>query len=305
MFNRPILSPPAPPLDGRSIGNRTPAIKVSAANEDEAESIATIKSYVLDCALQRPASRTGEQKGDAMINWDQLPEIVGAVAALGAAAFGLVDVTKGLWLNAGNTGFGFIQHALAPFSNAMDAATGTDSNTLVWSHWINGRETAEQKTIAKSLVRMGMDGKTAADIARAVNVDGDALAKVVIKLRAGAELEQTEIALLGRVDSAIDARLDAAFERADRRYRSVARNLAALYSMILSVIAGAAIHTSICAAETTRCVGEGEGIEGFLNSQDLVLSIVVGLVAVPLAPISKDLVTGLKAAVTAFKTAKG
>jgi hypothetical protein len=231
------------------------------------------------------------------MNWDQLPEIIGAVAALGAAAFGLVDVTKGFWLKMGNTGFGFIEAALAPFSNAMQRATGTDGTRLVWSHWINGRETAEQKTIAKSLVRMGLDGVTAPEIAKSVNVDGAALAAVVTKLRAGQDLEQTEIALLGRVDSAIDARLDAAFERADRRYRSVARNIAAGYSVILSVIAGASLYASYC-TDPTKC-------PGFLSSTDLVLSIVVGLVAVPLAPISKDLVTGLKAAVTAFKTAKG
>jgi hypothetical protein len=240
------------------------------------------------------------------MDWDQLPEIVGAVAALGAAAFGLVDVTKGVWLNMGNTGFRFIQLALEPFTKAMDAATGDDSNQLIWSHWINGRETAEQKIIAKSLVRMGMDGETAPDIARAVNVDVAAFALVVSKLRAGAELEQTEIALLGRVDSAIDARLDAAFERADRRYRSVARNIAALYSVILSVIAGAALYASNCAGEAAACTASTNvDLRAFFESRDLVLAIVVGLVAVPLAPISKDVVTGLKAAVTAFKAAKG
>jgi hypothetical protein len=243
------------------------------------------------------------------MNWDQLPEIIGAVTALGAAAFGLVDVTKGLWLNVGNTGFGFIKQALAPFSNAMMQATGTDGTKLVWSHWINGRETAEQKSIARSLVRMGLDSASAPDIARAVNVSETVLAAVVVKMRDAQPLTPEEMNLLGRVDAAIDARLDAAFERADRRYRSVARNIAALYSVILAVIAAASLFASHCAAVALKADTPPDVLkactDGFLGSRDLVLAIIVGLVAVPLAPISKDLVTGLKAAVTAFKAAKG
>jgi hypothetical protein len=222
--------------------------------------------------------------------WDRLPETIGAVAALGPAAMGLVDVTKGIWLNVGNTGFGFIKDALKPFSSAMDKATATDSNELMWSHWINGREKADQKSIAKALIRMGMDGTTAPTIATAVNVDGAALAAVVSKLINTQPLTPSEMDLLGRLDAAIEARLDAAFERADRRYRSVARNVAAFYAVILSVIAA-----KMLSAENGGVFGPG----------DVVLAIIVGLVAVPLAPISKDLVTGLRAAMTAYKAAKG
>lgn len=242
------------------------------------------------------------------MNWDQLPEIIGAVAALGTAAFGLVDVTKSAWLKMGNSGFGFIEASLKPFSQAMAKATGADWKDLLWSHWVNGRETAEQKSIAKSLVRMGMDDVTAPAIAQAVNVDGTQLTNAVINLRAGAALSQAEVNLLGRVDSAIDARLDAAFERADRRYRSYARNIAALYALVLAVVAGAALYKSQCGG-ATPCDAAAQSapgsLVGFFGSQDLVLSIIVGLVAVPLAPISKDLVSGLKAAMSAVKATRG
>jgi hypothetical protein len=220
------------------------------------------------------------------MNWDELLNAVAAAGALGAAAFGLVDVTKGWWISIQNSGFRFITDALMPFAPALQKAVGENAKwtDLLWAHWLNGRDNAQQKAIAKSLIRLGLDPETALSVAPIVNVDAQKFAATVQALQQGDDLAPTQINLLGRFDAAVDARLDAAYERADRRYRTVARNLAAFYAVVLAVVAG--------------CFLLGT------DKTSLVKAVLLGLVAVPLAPMTKDLVTGLRAAMDAVKSTK-
>jgi len=213
-----------------------------------------------------------------------LVSLIGAIGALGSAAFALVDASKiGGKGGVSNVGFKDLERVIQRFAAALDRAIGADEwRTAVHAHWINGRPRDQQKAIVKALIRLGLDGGTAPGLAKAGHVDAGALATVATKLETGAPLLESDINVLGRLDASIDAQLDAAFDRADQRYRNVSRVCAGVMAVLLSVVAAVAL---------------GE-------SDRLLLAVVVGLLAVPLSPIAKDLASSLAAAAKAVGTAR-
>ena len=207
-----------------------------------------------------------------------------AIGALGTAAFGLVDALKAIpGGGVSRIGLGLLSAALVRFRAALDQAVGRDEwQAVVDAHWINGRPKDEQKAIVKSLIRLGITPETAPDLAVAGHVDPKRLTEVAVKLRDGTPLVEADLNILGRFDASVEAHLDAAFDRADQRYRNVSRVIAGIWSLVLAVVATAAM---------------GWGNYG--------LALVVGLLAVPLAPIAKDLASSLSAAAKAVKAARG
>ena len=209
-----------------------------------------------------------------------------AIGALGTAAFGLVDATKAVRGGVSNRGFGVIQTALQPFDAALCKALGDnpgcDWKTMLKSHWINGRPKDEQKAIAVSLIQLGLTPEDAPALALAGQVDPNALKDVVTALTNGADLTPQQLNVLGRFKATIEARIDAAYERADQLYRTTARGVAGLVAVLLAV-AAVAIATN------------------FAGTLKMYLAAaLVGLVAVPLAPIARDLASALSTAATAL-----
>lgn len=212
--------------------------------------------------------------------------ISAATAALGTAASGLVDATKAFWGGVSNVGFRFIGDALKPFKAALELIDEHEPLGTVQANWLNGVGKAEQKAAAKNLIRLGLTADTAESMAADLpSVDGASLKAAAAKMVSGTALTEDEVNLLARFDSIVEARLDAAYERADQKYRNVARVAAAVVAMVLSV-AGAIF------------------IAGSTAGADYITAIFVGLLATPLAPVSKDLISALTTAVSAFKAAK-
>lgn len=204
-----------------------------------------------------------------------------AVAALGTAAFGLVDSTKAFAGGISNVGFGRLLKALEPFAVALEAAVGPEDGGwqgLFRAHWINGRGKDEQKAIAVSLIQLGLTPETATQVARAGQVDPESLAAAVGSLIAGEDLTPAQINLFSRFKTAVEARMDAAYERAEQAYRNAARLLAGIFAVMLAIAAASLFYPG------TR----------------LVSAALVGLIAVPLAPVAKDLVGTLSAATKAL-----
>jgi len=217
----------------------------------------------------------------------QLTYVVSAITAIGAlgtAAFGLVDATKAIpGGGVSEIGFSYVRRVLDRFAAALDQAVGkTEWRAVVHAHWINGRPKDEQKAIVKSLIRLGLTPETAPALADAGHVDRDKLTAVAKKLRDGEPLVEADLNVLGRLDASVEALLDAAFDRADQRYRNVARVLAGVFSVALAVFATKAMQW-----DNTK------------------LAVIAGLLAVPLAPVAKDLASSLQAAAQAVKAVKG
>lgn len=218
---------------------------------------------------------------------DNLGETVLAIGALGTAAYGLVDVSKAAWGGISRAGFGHILKGLAPYGPALDLAAGSDWPGMLRAHWLNGRAKDEQKAIARALIRLGLSAETAAPVAMAARVDPVALTAVAVKLNRGEGLDDADLNVLGRFDAVLESQMDAAFERAEQQYRSAARGLAAVVAVVLALIA------------------VGAPFDGEFLWTEFWTAILFGVIAVPLAPVAKDLASALSAAVKAVRSGAG
>jgi hypothetical protein len=224
-----------------------------------------------------------------MANTLSLPDLGAALAGLSAlstAAFGLLDATKAFEGGVSNIGFGPIETALDKYKAPLASAIGPDWKQIVRSHWVSGTPKAEQKAKAQAMIKLGLSAANAGPIAAAALVDEKALTAAAAKLDKGQKLDDRDLNVLGRLNAAIDIQLDAAFDRADQRYRNVMRLLAGLVAIGLSITAWALWQPE------------------FGKPPTLLMAVVVGLLAVPLAPVAKDLTSALSAAMNALKAAR-
>lgn len=217
----------------------------------------------------------------------QYGNTLSAIGGLGVAAQAVVDACKFL-PNGGpsHLGFDYIRKAAQLFipgvgnGEEAHAVTGALLNNL-HGNWVNGMALADQKAIAKSLIKLRLDPDNATQYAKVADVDVSVLKQIATKLQAGQPLQGGEEAnAMGRFELALTAILDGAYQRADQRYRNGSRVCAGVVSL---------------------------GLAGAISvgaDQSLMTALLVGLLAVPLAPISKDLTSGLAAAVKALQSTK-
>ena len=220
-----------------------------------------------------------------------------AAGALGTAAFGLVDATKAFGGGVSNCGFGYVERALKPFAAALNHANA-DWRLTVRANWINGVAKDDQKAAAKSLIRLGLSSANAAALAVAGHVDETALRAVLTAVETGGPLTTQDAQLLGRFNAAIDAAMDAGFERGDQKYRNASRLTAGLFAVVLAVWAGYLLYVHGVPPKTAS-------LWGFWDSPYLWPSVLAGIVAVPVAPIAKDLASSLQTAGAAVKAIRG
>jgi hypothetical protein len=215
-------------------------------------------------------------------------DLIAAIAALGTAAYGLVDAMKVFWGGPSVAGFGRIKDALRPFNPALDTLGNAPLQTLR-ANWLNGVAKADQKAAAKSLIHLALSPGNAAKLAAAVGIDAAALKTAATKINNGTALSKSDMDILGRFDALASAILDAAYERADQQYRNTAKLLSALVAIVLAVVAGGLI----------RSKASGIGVGDYIGSKEFWIAFVIGAVSTPLAPVAKDLSTSLAAAVKA------
>lgn len=220
------------------------------------------------------------------IVFGQFGAIISAIAALGTAAFGIADATKMFNGGISNIGYDFIRSALQPYEVALRIINEDAPYAITNANWLNGMEKSEQKAIARNLIRLGFNSSTAPAIARSVLPnDVETLSKIAAKIEKGTAPTEAELAVLARFDAIIDARLDAAFERADQKYRNTSRVAAAGISVLLAIVGAMVVYNSI-------------------GWDVIALGLAIGIIAVPVAPVAKDLSSGISTAVATFKTIK-
>ena len=208
---------------------------------------------------------------------------IAAAGALGTAAYGLVDATKVFGGGVSRAGFGYIHRAVAPYvtvANQGDAVFGsTQILDTLKANWMNGMAKADQKAVAKSLIRLVLKPTTAEKMAQLAGVDPAHLKAAAEKVYNGEPIADQDMKALGAFDVAVSATLDLGYERADQVYRNAAKIVAAIIALALAV--GAALI-----------------LPGF-DARRLLIAIMVGLVATPLAPMAKDVSSALQTAVKA------
>jgi hypothetical protein len=225
---------------------------------------------------------------ETLISLPDLGAALAGLSALSTAAFGLLDSSKAFWGGPSNIGTGHIRTALTPFSTALDSALGADGWwPVLRANWVAGVAKANQKAKAQALIKLGLNAANAPQIAAATHVSPTALQAAVKKLETGAKLTDADLNVLGRMNAALDALLDAAFEAADQQYRNWCRVLAGLIALGLAIAAWRLWRAT---------TGEAP--------PSLWAVLAVGLLAVPVAPVAKDLTSALSAAMNALKAAK-
>ncbi len=211
------------------------------------------------------------------MNPDSLGAIILATGALGTVAFGIVEGLK--WTPLGEIGFGSIVKILGPLNEALRVAYG-DAHELL----LRGQYRGDQKELVRSLrqgVRVGLTDANAAQVARFLgSIDGEQLKQAVAGAEKGTELPTGLRNVLGRFELAADARIDAALAVAQSRYVGFNRVSASAAAILIAVIAGPQVGAS------------------------LTKSLLVGLAAVPLAPIAKDVASAIQSASQALKGKK-
>jgi hypothetical protein len=218
-----------------------------------------------------------------MENLDKVIALIAATGGLGLAAMSLVDAFKAIpGGGVSRIGFSHIRKVLKLFDRVLAQAAGDEWETVILSHWINGRTRGDQIGVIRSLLRLGLNPETSEQLVAIGNVEAAPFAKAAEKLVKGQALTEADVNLIGRVEAAVEARLDAAFDLGDQSYRNASRVLAGVIAVILAVAASLIL-------KEPHGVGAG---------------ILVGLLAVPIAPIAKDLVSALTAAAGAVKAAR-
>lgn len=215
-----------------------------------------------------------------------LPVIVSAIAAIGTASFGLMDATKAINGGISNWGFAFIREALEPL-NPILQNLGTEGHALAKANWINGVAKENQKMAIRNMIRLGLSEENAKKLnPAAISVVPADLALAAGKARRGEQLSEIDLAVLARFDAMIDLRLDTAFEQADQRFRNASRLGAAAIAVLLAQ------------------AGAFTVLNGDDNFAKAALGFLVGLVAIPLAPVAKDVTSAITSAVAAFKSVR-
>src|ERR1700750_772243 len=93
-----------------------------------------------------------------MIAVDSAVNGIGAIGALGTAAFGLVDITKFFGGGVSRLGFGYVRAAVMPYIGvAAQQGTALGTGRVIEplrANWMNGMAKPDQKAAARSLIRL-------------------------------------------------------------------------------------------------------------------------------------------------------
>lgn len=227
----------------------------------------------------------------------QLPAIISAIAGLGTAAFGLLEALKPFFSFINRIGLRGIQSTVArltpPEAGAkppLNALPGDGILRTIGANWINGRDLASQKAIAKSLIKLHLSAGNAAQVAAVANVDPALLTAVAQSTVSGAALTPEQSDAWSRFDLIVTAMLDECYQCSDQLFRNWMRAMAAGLAVILAIAGGYML--------------DGGWVQFWSNRHDVGLAVLVGLLATPLAPVAKDITTALATAVNTLQVVK-
>ncbi len=221
-----------------------------------------------------------------------LPQVITAIGGLGTAAFGLVDATK--VFNGGVNRFGFarIETTIKSLTPGVPASGLSQQRMLgtLRANWYNGKHLDDQKSIAKSLIKVSLSPANAKDVASVTGQDATILGEVAANIASGTPLSQAQSDVYARFDFVVTAMLDEVYQDADQAFTNGARTVAAFFALLLAIVGGWTL------------VGGPFG--SYLASMSMLQAVAVGLLAIPLAPIAKNLSSALVAAVNTMQVLK-
>jgi hypothetical protein len=232
---------------------------------------------------------------------DSLGSVIAAAGALGTTSFGIVEALK--WTPLGTAGFGQIRSYLGPeLEGALRIAYGDDYARLLRAQY--REDSQQQSVIAKSLrqgLRIGLTPDNAEAIARYLGTVGPAeLKAAALAVQGGKPLSDDHRGALGRFELAADARVTSALARAQDAYLGWVRGAASAVSVLLAEFAAYFLSgTTTGTGGGAATAAAAPGAAGLPS--EWLIGLLVGIVAVPLAPIANDVVGALQAATKALR----
>jgi hypothetical protein len=223
-----------------------------------------------------------------------ISKIITAIGALGTASFGLVDSTKAFWGGVNRFGFNRIEDTVKKLTPKAAASGLTQAKIVdtLRANWYNGTELGGQKSIAKSLIKQALNPGNAKALAAATGVNATILESVASSISTGTALQPNETDVFSRFDFILTALLDEAYQDADQRYTNGTRIVASIFAIVLAVAGGWIVAI------------DAGGTRSYWSSSDVLVAILVGVLATPLAPIAKNLSSALASAVNAMQSVK-
>ncbi|MDZ4698398.1 MAG: hypothetical protein SH809_01725 [Rhodothermales bacterium] len=205
---------------------------------------------------------------------ENIGTIVLATGALGAAAFGIVEALK--WTRmVGLIGYSRLVYLLGPIWGTLERAYGS-----AYEEVLSGQYRGDHRELVRMIrqgVRIGLTADNAPRVAGFLGVvEGADLAQAAARLGDAETMSKEHQLVLGRYELAVDARIESALAMAQSQYAGKMRTLASFIAL-----------------------GIGGGVGIYLSEP--FLGLMIGIAAVPLAPIAKDLVSALQAATMALK----
>jgi hypothetical protein len=264
-------------------------------------------------AVGDTASKMNVNPGDPTQNWGLA---ILAVGALGTAAFGIVDGLKLVpWIDLagferlfsgrparrGRAWPTSIRANLDPLVPALLLAYGDDFMDVLKAQYRSGRGKGDLPRTLRQGVRiglglmpagaieapagtLGLPPETAQSVGRALEAARrarpPALGQPVPEPGAPPPITEDDRAALARVETAIDARIDAALVLAETLYVTQTKLIASLVALAIALIVGSPLGASWA------------------------VRFMVGLAAVPLAPVAKDAATALQEASKAMQAVR-
>ena len=211
---------------------------------------------------------------------DDWSELVLAAGALGTAAFGIVEGLK--WIPVvGAAGFASMLRLLGePLKDALLAAYGVQFERMLRAQYRGDQENLAK--VVRQGLRIGLTPNNAEAIARTLAVvDAAKLKEAAAAVDTGAVLTPEQRNAIARFELAADARVDAALTLAQDHYTRLSKVLAGVVAVIIAVA-------------VAYYAFEPRGSRVWWG-------LLIGIVAVPLAPIAKDVAGALKAATEALR----
>lgn len=245
------------------------------------------------------------------INWDQFGAVISAVGALGIASFGVTEAlgkafaftvsfphkrTLYHW-GLPYVGLGVVKRMIHPLAPALLAAYGEGFLEIIAQQYRSDRSAGRAPDTIRQGVRLGLPFLSVEAAATMIGSVWRLKPEYATALATGLQADSSsddpaassggpttpgangELQLLaGRFATSLDARVNSAFSLAEERYESVAKLASGVTAVVLACGFNMGLHYPLFVAAG------------------------IGLVAVPLAPVAKDLSTSLQNALTAFRS---
>lgn len=222
--------------------------------------------------------------GVARLRVDSLGTAVAAAGALGTACSGLIESLK--WTRLGEVGFHKMQRLIGTALQAtLAAAYGPQFEELLRAQY---REDWAHGLLSKTLrtgVRQGLCGANAIAIAKFLgNVQPEALEAAATKMSQCTTLTDVDRDAVARFECAADTRIESALSLAQDAYLGAVRISASVTAIVLAESA------ALCIYHWDQWIAGG-----------WIMGLIVGTLAVPLAPVANEVTNALQATAKALR----